>query len=589
MDDQKNFFMAMFLSGLVLLGYWFLFGKPMAEKARAQALLNAEKTAAGQQVEATAPAPIESRDVLVARGNRIQIDSPAFKGSFLTTGSRFDDIALKEYDKTLNPEDGLVNLLSPEGTETSAYIMDNWTSVDGGTGADTPWTVLSGSTLTASTPVVLGYESGGLSYKRTISVDDKFLITLSDKVTNTSSGEKTVTRKGVTRQHSLPEGLINLFLLQEGPISIVDNKYHDMKYKGLSKKGSYRESGESGWVGLTDKYWLLGSVAPQGKAMTADYNFRTINNQDVYEVSYTLSPTTLTSGGSIESVGHIYVGAKERTLLKSYETGLGIAQMERAIDWGFMGIFVKPISWTLSKLGALLGNYGLGILALTLAIKIILFPFFNKQYESQAKMKKVQPKLKKIQALYKDDRMKLQQEMMGLYKKEGVNPAAGCLQIIPTFFVFFSLYKSVFINIDLRHQPFFGWIKDLSAKDPLSILNGFGALPWDAVPLPFLGFFAIGPLALMYGISMALMYKLMPQTAGGGEQAEMMAKMIKFMPWIFMFILAPFAAGLLVYWVWNNILSFAQQYYITRKFKVDTPVDAFFRKITGKDKAATSD
>jgi len=185
--------------------------------------------------------------------------------------------------------------------------------------------------------------------------------------------------------------------------------------------------------------------------------------------------------------------------------------------------------------------------------------------------------------------MKLQQEMMGLYKKEGVNPAAGCLPIIPTIFVFFALYKSVFINIDLRHQPFFGWIKDLSAKDPLSILNGFGALPWDAVPIPVLGIVAIGPLALMYGISMALMYTLTPQNPGGGEQAEMMAKMMKFMPWIFMFILAPFAAGLLVYWVWNNILSFAQQYYITRKFKVDTPVDAFFRKITGKDKAATSD
>jgi len=236
----------------------------MAEKARAQALLDAEKTAA-VQVEAAAPAPIESREVLVARGNRIQSDSPSFTGSFLTTGSRFDDIALKDYDKTLDPADGLINLLSPEGAETSAYIMDNWTSVDGGTGSDTPWAVISGNTLTGSTPVVLGYESEGLSYKRTISIDDKFLITLSDKVTNTSSGEKTVTRKGVTRQHSLPEGLTNFFILQEGPISIVDNKYHDMKYKQLSKKGSYRETGESGWVGLTDKYWLLGSIAPQGK------------------------------------------------------------------------------------------------------------------------------------------------------------------------------------------------------------------------------------------------------------------------------------------------------------------------------------
>ena len=587
MDDQKNFFMAMFLSGLVLLGYWFFFGKPMAEQARAKAALEAER-APIIQAEA-APKPIESREVLVSRGDRIQIDTPSFTGSFLTTGSRFDDIALKEYDKTLDPFEGLVNLLSPEGAETSAYIMDNWTGVDGGTGADTPWQLISGKTLTTNTPVILGYEANGLSYERTISVDDKFLITLSDKITNTSTGEKTISRKGVARQHTLPEDLTNFFILQEGPISIVDNKYHDMKYKGLAKSGSYRESGESGWVGLTDKYWLLGSIAPQGKTMTADYTYRTINDQEVYEVSYALSPTTLTAGASIESVGRIFVGAKERTLLKSYETDLGIAQMERAIDWGFVGIIVKPISWALSKLGGLLGNYGLGILALTLIIKIILFPLFNKQYESQAKMKKVQPKLKKIQALYKDDRMKLQQEMMGLYRKEGVNPAAGCLPIIPTIFVFFALYKSVFINIDLRHQPFFGWIKDLSAKDPLSILNGFGLMPWDAVPLPFLGFFAIGPLALMYGITMALMYTLTPQNAGGGEQAEMMAKMMKFMPWIFMFILAPFAAGLLVYWVWNNVLSFGQQYYITRKFKVDTPVDEFFRKITGKEKAASSE
>ncbi len=587
MDDQKNFFTAMFLSGLVLLGYWFFFGKPMAEKARAQQLLDAEK-AAVVQIEA-APTPIESREVLVTRGDRIQIDSPGFTGSFLTTGSRFDDIALKEYDETLDPADGFVHLLTPEGAEKSAYIMDNWAPVDGGNGANSPWQRISGETLTPETPVVLGYQANELSFERIISVDDRFLITLSDKVTNTSSGEKTISRKGVARQHSLPDGLTNFFILQEGPISIVDNKYHDMKYKGLSKKGSYRGTGESGWVGLTDKYWLLGSIAPQGKMMTADYTYRTINDQEVYEVSYVLNPTTLTAGASIESVGHIYVGAKERKLLKSYETNLGLAQMERAIDWGLMGIFVKPISWTLSKLGEILGNYGLGILALTLGIKIILFPLFNKQYESQAKMKKVQPKLKKIQALYKDDRAKLQQEMMGLYKKEGVNPAAGCLPIIPTIFVFFALYKSVFIDIDLRHQPFFGWIKDLSAKDPLSILNGFGLLPWEAVPLPFLAFFAIGPLALMYGISMALMYTLTPQNAGGGEQAEMMAKMMKFMPWIFMFILAPFATGLLVYWVWNNVLSFGQQYYITRKFKVDTPVDVFFRKITGKEKPAPSE
>lgn len=582
-NDQKNFLMAMVLSGIVLLGYWFFFGKPLAEKARAEAL---KETARVAELEANPPPVIQPRDVLVAKGTRINIDTASMKGSFLTTGSRFDDIALKNYDKTLDPADGAVILLTPEGAEKSAYLMDNWTGVDGGNGADKQWAVVSGTTLTESTPIVLQHENNGLLIERTVSVDDKFLITLSDRVTNTSSGEKTITRKGVTRQHNLPDDLTNFFIIQEGPISVVDKKYHDQKYKGLRKKGNWTVTGEAGWAGLTDKYWFIGNVAPQEQTIKASYDFRSINDQDVYETSYTLSPTTLTAGATINSVSHLYVGPKERSTLLEYEAQ-GLAEMERAIDWGAMRLIVKPISTALSFLGSKVGNYGVGILILTFFIKLLMFPLFNKQYESQAKMKKVQPKVKKLQGLYKDDRMKMQQEMMALYKKEGVNPAAGCLPIIPTIFVFFSLYKAVFINIDLRHEPFFGWIRDLSAKDPLSVLNGFGLFPWDAVPIGVLSVLAIGPLAILYGISMALIYTLTPQQAGGGEQAEMMAKIMKWMPWIFMFILAPFATGLLVYWVWNNILSFIQQYYITRKFKVDTPVDKFWRKITGKEEPAT--
>lgn len=584
-NDQKNFVMAMVLSGIVLLGYWFFFGKPLAEQAREQAAIEMERERAEAPVESL-PKPLQSRDVLVASGNRIKIDSPSFSGSFLTTGSRFDDISLKNYDKTLDPAEGKVNLLSPEGAEQSAYIMDNWTGVNGGNGADTPWNVVSGSTLTDTSPIVLQSDRDGLRVERTITLDDKYLITLSDKITNTSGGEKTVTRKGVSRQHNLPDDLVNFFVIQEGPISVVDGKYHDMKYKGLKKKTGWKETGEGGWAGLTDKYWFLGAIAPQGKTMTARYDFRTINNQDVYEASYELSPVTLTAGTTVESVGYVYVGPKRRSTLIKYQEEVGIDHLESAIDWGFVGIIVRPMSRSLSFLGKALGNYGVGILVLTFIIKLLMFPLFNKQYESQAKMKKVQPRVKRVQELYKDDRMKVQQEMMALYKKEGVNPAAGCLPIIPTIFVFFALYKSVFINIDLRHEAFFGWIQDLSARDPLSILNGFGILPWDAIPFAGLSFLAIGPLAIVYGISMALIYTLTPQQAGGGEQAAMMAKMMKFMPWIFMFILAPFATGLLVYWVWNNILSFVQQYYITRKFKVDTPVDAFWRKITGKEEPA---
>jgi len=560
-NDQKNFLMAMVLSGIVLLGYWFFFGKPLAEKARAEAI---KETARVAELEANPPPAIQPREVLVAKGTRINIDTASMSGSFLTTGSRFDDIALKNYDKTLDPADGKIILLTPEGAEKSAYLMDNWTGVDGGNGAGKEWAIVSGSTLTESSPVLLQHENNGLLIERTVSVDDKFLITLTDRVTNTSGSEKTITRKGVARQHNLPDDLTNFFIIQEGPISVVDKKYHDQKYKGLRKKGNWTVTGEAGWAGLTDKYWFIGNIAPQEQTIRASYDFRSINDQDVYETSYTLSPTTLTAGATINSVSHLYVGPKERSTLLEYEAQ-GLAEMERAIDWGAMRLIVKPISTALSFLGSKIGNYGVGILVLTFFIKLFMFPLFNKQYESQAKMKKVQPKVKKLQELYKDDRMKMQQEMMAIYKKEGVNPAAGCLPIIPTIFVFF-------------HEPFFGWIRDLSAKDPLSILNGFGLLPWDAVPGPIPSLLAIGPLAILYGITMSLMYTLTPPAGD-----PMQAKIFKWMPWVFMFILSPFAAGLLIYWVWNNILSFFQQYYITRKFKVDTPVDKFWRKITGKE------
>lgn len=576
MDDQKNFIMAIVLSGIVMLGYWFFFGKPLAEQARAD--VEFERASVEQEIIAPTPsAPVViSREKAISTGNRVKIDTAQFSGSFNTKGTRFDDIRLKNFDATIEKDSETVIMLTPEGSEHAALIFDNWTVFDGPSGIDTQWELVGGSVLTETTPIMLEHQGNGFSVERTITVDEHYLITLSDIVTNTGRTEISLTRKGVSRQHELPYDLTNFFILQEGPISIVDNKLVDMKYKKLKKDRQSTTVGEGGWVGLTDKYWLSAAIAPQGKQITSKFNYREINDEEIYEASYETAPLTLTAGVSVESVGHIYVGAKERKVLINYEKELGLMQMERAIDWGAMRILVRPMSWALSKLGELLGNYGLGILALTFIIKIFMFPLFNKQYESQAKMKKVAPKQKKLQALYKDDKVKLQQEVMGLYKKEGVNPMAGCLPIIPTIFVFFALYKSVFINIDLRHAPFFGYIKDLAAKDPLSFLNVFGALPWG--PEPFgLVFLAIGPLALLYGITMAMMQTL---SVTGGD--PMQQKIFAFMPWVFMFVLAPFASGLLLYWVWNNILSFIQQYIITRKFKVDTPIDKFIRKITGK-------
>lgn len=586
MNEQKNLIWAMILSAVVVLLYFTFIEGPNTQKAR----LNAEAEMDRLQAEQSENAPAvvieepKSREELIAQGEatRIRIDTPALTGSFLTTGSRVDDLALKDYNATLNAEDGLVQLLNPEGSDHAAYIADNWTAVDGGSGTTSAWTVVSGDVITPTTPVMLEKQVGAVRIQRELSVDDKYLITLKDRLTNTGSTETSVERKGVARQVGLADDLTNFFIIQEGPISMIGGKYHEQKYKKLKKKGGWTANGEGGWVGLTDKYWLQAAIAPQGNSVEAEYDFKFINNSDVYETSYTTASLTLTPGATVESIGYMMAGPKDYKMLKSYEDA-GISDLTNAIGWGKLKILVKPISRLLSWLGDKLGSIGLGILALTLLIKLVMYPLYSKQYASQAKMKKVQPKLKKLQERYKDDRMKLQQEMMALYKREGANPAAGCLPIIPTIFVFFALYKAVFINIDLRHEAFLGYVQDLSARDPLSIINGFGLFPWDGMPAFIPALLTIGPLAILYGASMSLMYTLQPTPSiGASDQAALQAKIFKWMPWMFMFILAGFPAGLLIYWIWNNILSFAQQYWITRQNGVDTPVDKFFRKITGK-------
>ena len=578
MDDQRRFILAMVLSGLVFFAYYFFYVMPTQEAARADAQLELERAQAEAQAALPEAPVVQPRETLVAAGTRIRIDAPGIRGSLLTTGSQLDDVTLNGYNKTLDPEDGKFELLSPAGGERAALLADNWV-LPGQTGdvfgLGTDWRVVSGDVLTPETPVVLQTQVAGVDVVRTITVDDHFLITATDTLTNRGAQPVTLVRRGLSRQTGLPDGLTNFFIIQEGPIRVLDDSYYDRKYKQVIKE-SRTESGEAGWTGLTDKYWLQAAIAPQGGRITVDFDHQLVNGADTWDASYATDAMTLTPGATVQSVGHLFAGAKDRDVLLEYQEERGITGMTRAIDWGAMGLLVRPIMWLLSKLGELIGNFGLAIIALTVIIKLLMFPLFNKQYKSQAKMKKVMPEVKKLQERFKDDRMKMQQEMMALYRKEGVNPAAGCLPIIPTIFVFFALYKAVFIDIDLRHEPFLGYIQDLSAREPVSILNAFGLLPWGADPLgiPFL---ALGPLAILYGLSMSLMYTLTPPAGD-----PMQAKIFKFMPWLFMFILAAFPAGLLVYWVSNNVLSFLQQWYITRKNNVDTPVDAFLRKITGR-------
>lgn len=572
MDDQKRFVTAMILSSVILFAYFMLYAGPQQKKMAE--LREAEQIQQQQQVETVVNTPTRPA---APKGVDIAIETETLSGSFSTVGTNFNNLRLNNFNETIDEGSEVVTLLKPLGSELPAYIYDGWSNEIGKTGEYIEWTLESGSRLTENTPVTLSYDAGDYTVMRTVSIDDKYLITLSDSVTNTTEGVINVVRKGASRQHGLPEGLRNFpFILHEGTVGTIDNHLVDMNYGKIAKKGAISHKGESGWVGLTDQYWLSAAVAPQGQQMNANYSMNVRDNQEVYEAAYELAPMQISPGTTIQSDGYIFAGPKIHDVLSQY-TDKGIARMDLAVDYGRLGLLTKPMTWGLTKLGNMTGNFGVGILILTLIIKIILFPLNNKSYSSMAKMKAVAPKVEKMKKRYGDDRMKLQQEMMALYKKEGVNPAAGCLPMIPQMFVFFALYKSLFITLEMRHAPFVGWIKDLSAKDPLSILNGFGVFPWDAVPIGILSFLAIGPLALMYGISMA-----MTQTLNQLPPDKMQARIFQFMPLIFMFVLAPFAAGLLVYWVWSNILTFIQQYIITRKFGVETPLDRFFNKLFGR-------
>jgi len=588
MDDQKRLMLAMLLSGLIMVGYYFMYDKPMKEARAQQATEMAAKNPQAQlptQINTPstpAPAAFQDREALLLKEQHIKIETPSLTGSFSTTGMRFDNLKLNNYFETIDNKE-IVTMFSPAGAKHAAYVFDNWTDSVGDTGERQQWALVSGDTLTPETSVTLRHVSDNFTVTRVVSVDNDFLITLDDTVVNTSSENINIIRKGASRQHGLPDDLTNFFIIQEGPILIVDKRMKDMKYKKLAKKKAYTDEGESGWVGLTDRYWLAAAIAPQGMQMKADFRFKNLNGVDVYEAAYELVPIELTPGTPYQSTGYIYAGAKSKKLLARYKEEQNISRLHLAIDYGFLGMLTKPMSRGLTWLGKITGNFGVAIIVMTLLLKIVLFPLNNKSYSSMAKMKLLQPKIKKMQKRYGDDRMKLQQEMMALYRKENVSPVAGCLPMIPQMFIFFALYKSLFITFEMRHAPFFGWLKDLSAKDPLSILNGFGAFPWDGHPA-MIGFLAIGPLALLYGLSMAA-----TQTLNTPPADKMQARIFQFMPLFFMFILAGFASGLLLYWVWNNILTFIQQYIITRKYKVDTPFDRFFAKIFGRGAKSAND
>ncbi|MEO1549950.1 MAG: membrane protein insertase YidC [Pseudomonadota bacterium] len=577
MDDQnKNLLLATGLSFLVILVWFLLFPPEAPQDLPAPQAQTTAPTEDGIVTPApSAEAPIgavgglqPNRDQALEASPRIELDSDQLTGSISLAGGRIDDLQLKGYRTTLEEDAPIVTLLSPAGASGAYYALHGWApagdlSPELLPGATTKWTTPAGAKLTPQTPLVLTWDNGaGLVFQKTIEIDDRFMFTVTQTVRNNTAEAIRLFPYGLLARRGKPQDLRNFFVLHEGMIAATDGALTEKSYSNLedldivAAEGAHAEvlpAEQNGWIGFTDHYWMA-TLAPQaGQAFTAVAKYTP--SIDTYQTDMRLPVVEVGPGTTAQSSTRLFAGAKEWADLRAYERDLGIEQFVDAIDWGWFYYFTKPIFQALHYLNLWIGNMGWAIIALTVVIKTLLLPLAYKSYVSMSKMKKLQPEMEKIKERVGDDRTKLQTEMMELYKKEKVNPASGCLPILVQIPIFFSLYKVIFVTIELRHAPFFGWIKDLSAPDPSSFLNLFGLLPFTPPdPTSLLGIFSIGVFPILMGVTMWMQQKLNPAPTDPTQ-----AMIFNWLPWIFMFMLGTFAAGLVIYWCANNILTFSQQ------------------------------
>ena len=575
MDDQsKNLILATALSFAVIL-VWFLLFPPKEQPQTAPAATETSQTADGTTTAGPTLAASDSRPRAEAltQTQRVEIATPRLGGSFSLTGGRIDDIRLLNYHETIDDNSPTVTLFNPAGTAQSYYALYGWSAAAGTStpvpGPNTPWSVESGGKLTPSTPVTLRWDNGaGLVFRQTLSVDDNYMFTVTQSVENQTGSEVRLAPYGIIARHGMPPDLKNFYILHEGVIAVSDGTLEELKYKALKDlEVDPNEGGAltqhlsvtgNGWIGFTDHYWMSTLVPTPGQAFNAVAKYTPAT--DTFQTDVRLPVVAVAPGATAENSTMLFAGAKVWSVLRDYQETKGIDRFVDAIDWGWFFFLTKPIFRVLHAMHNVLGNMGLAIIGLTFLIKLILFPLAYKSYVSMSKMKALQPEMEKIKERTAGDSVKMQQEVMALYKREKVNPAAGCLPILLQIPIFFSLYKVIFVTIELRHAPFFGWIRDLSAPDPTSWINGFGLLPWGApAHTSALGIISIGVLPILLGVSMWLQQRLNPTPADKTQ-----AMLFTWMPWVFMFMLGRFASGLVLYWVANNTITFCQQYLIMR-------------------------
>jgi len=567
-SDNRNMVLAIILSALVLLGWTFVSNAYFPTASEPTTKIVDGKSVPLPQPKADPAADtrgaVRNRAIVLRETPRVRIDTPSLHGSINLKGASIDDLVLKRHREGLAANSPAIRLLSPAGTRDAFFASFGWT----GDGVVTPdhnslWSAR-GERLTPQSPVILSWANGrGQRFDIKLSIDDGYMVTAEQTVSNTGAGAIAIRPYSlISRARASVDP--DSWTSHVGPVGVFNGAAnYEWGYDALAEQGDQSFTSRGGWLGFTDKYWLTAIIPHQGASVDAAFRRGPAGS---FQTDFTAAPAIVQPGKAIRHESRLFAGAKEVQLLDRYQNRLGIAKFDKAIDWGWFEWFMKPIFKLLNWLFATIGNFGIAIIVLTLIVRTLMFPIAQKQFKSMAGMRVVQPKMKALQERYKDDKPRLQQEMLKLYQEEKVNPMAGCLPILLQIPIFYALYKVLMLAVEMRHQPFVGWIKDLSAPDPLSPVNLFGYLPFT--PPSFL---AIGILPILVGITMYLQFKLNPAPTD-----PVQAQVFSIMPWVLMVVMAPFAAGLQLYWATTNILTIAQQKWLYSRHPglKDAPVEA---------------
>ena len=555
--ETRNIIAAISLSAAVILLYTLFFAPPPVTQESIAEKNKTEQSSDAPSLDQKENITEISREQALSESERIQFENQSIIGSISLKGAAIDDLTFKEYNVVLNGDEK-VNLLAPRNAKEGYLIESGFITTDKNVkipNSNSIWSVSGNKKLTAKSPIKLTWTNDqGITFEKEISIDDKFLFTVKQRVINSTNNKYDFYSYGQIIRNEAPE-ITNFYILHEGLVATLDDELIEEDYDDIEEK-KFSRTAQKGWLGIGDKYWITSLIPPKGKEFKTTFDYK-----NKFRANFVATePLELNSNSSIEDKMQIIVAAKRVDVIDGYAESLKIDKFDLTIDWGFLYFITKPLFFGIDYFFKLLGNYGLAIIAITICIRLAFFPLANFSFRSMAKMKALTPEMTRLKELHKDDKMKLQQAMMALYKKEKVNPMSGCLPILVQIPVFFALYKVLFVTIEMRHMPFYGWIQDLSERDPTSLFNLFGLLPYD-VP----SFLMIGAWPIAMGISMFVQMKLNPAPTD-----PMQAKIFMFFPLFLTIILAPFPAGLVIYWTVNNILTMAQQVFIMKRTTVKT-------------------